>query len=168
MAEPPVLRRVARASARKRGHTRLSTARATATSRSRRAGLSPIPGAAAATTATGRSSPAPRSAGLPLARRGNSGDSWPLLRSNNIRTPPVCCMDGCGRGRLGQAPGGQRVAAGVQAGAGGEIELEVVPETADYPIPDRAADGEILACMRAVAGDLIAAAGSVHHDLLVA
>jgi hypothetical protein len=68
----------------------------------------------------------------------------------------------------GQAPGDQRVTASVQAGAGGEIELEVVAEAADHPIADRASDGEILACVRAVAGDLIGATGRVHHDPLVA
>src|SRR5205807_3316897 len=63
--------------------------------------------------------------------------------------------------------GDQWIAAGIEAGAGSQVELEVVAEAADDAVDDHASDSEIFARVRAVPADLVPAGRGVDHDRLV-
>src|SRR2546430_924209 len=76
-----------------------------------------------------------------------------------------------GAGRLCQPAGGQGIAPRVRAGAGGGADPQFVAEAAVPAAPggaagDHAADGRVLARVRAVAADLVAARRGVDDDLL--
>src|SRR5581483_6126183 len=146
IAEPPVLNRTTAATHSSSGDKKISTVSATPMSSSRRAGLGAMP--------------------APVLTRGKPGG--PALSLDGMSR--INCLLRrelvfCGDSRRGQPSGDQWVTAGIEAGAGGEVELEIVAEAADHAVGHGAPDREILAGVRAVPADLVAGARGVDHDL---